>query len=355
MDIIHALSMAGIEQILLVGDPDQSIYEWNKAEPSLLIELRQAWNPDQLELSENWRSSQHICDFTFRLSSLPAAATATNAAVSAFASLPIVIGYDDANIAQLGVAYLDLLNTHLGNGGWKSNEVAILVRSATLLRTLAEEGNVTDESPWTSPHTERLCRTRVLVEAGEMKRAFAQAEKVVAGVLRGEANPSHDLVAEVAASHGLLKWRELVASVMLSLPKSSLGLGEWIEKAQTVLKSRFRDKAPTLKVKQACKQIAMKAFYAKERKCETAQGIPVRTIHAVKGATLDSVMVVLKTKGTGRTYKKLLEENVSLTDDEELRIAYVGLTRPQRLVVLAVPNADVALWKQKFGLVEGEA
>jgi superfamily I DNA/RNA helicase len=64
MEILDHLVQAGLEKIMFVGDPDQSIFEWNRAEPALLLEKYEAWKTGTLELTENWRSSQKICNFT---------------------------------------------------------------------------------------------------------------------------------------------------------------------------------------------------------------------------------------------------------------------------------------------------
>jgi len=53
-----------ITGILVVGDPDQAIFEWNKAKPDFLLRLKdkEGWNCPPL--TENWRSSQLICNAT---------------------------------------------------------------------------------------------------------------------------------------------------------------------------------------------------------------------------------------------------------------------------------------------------
>ena len=66
----------------------------------------------------------------------------------------------------------------------------------------------------------------------------------------------------------------------------------------------------------------------------------IGTIHSVKGETFEAVLVILKQKGVGKLYKTLLRENVSASDDEELRIVYVGITRARRILMIAVPDEE---------------
>ena len=59
--------------------------------------------------------------------------------------------------------------------------------------------------------------------------------------------------------------------------------------------------------------------------------------------------MILKTKGIGKAYKTILRENISISDSEELRIAYVGITRPRKILVIAVPNQEnKTAWENKL-------
>lgn len=57
----------------------------------------------------------------------------------------------------------------------------------------------------------------------------------------------------------------------------------------------------------------------------------------------------LKTRGIGKAYKTILNQNISISDSEELRIAYVGITRPRKILVIAVPDHDnKTAWEKKL-------
>ena len=49
----------------IVGDPDQAIYEWRNANPKSFLEKMHDSEWTQLVLSENFRSSQMICNATY--------------------------------------------------------------------------------------------------------------------------------------------------------------------------------------------------------------------------------------------------------------------------------------------------
>lgn len=60
------------------------------------------------------------------------------------------------------------------------------------------------------------------------------------------------------------------------------------------------------------------------------------TIHGVKGESYDALMLVVEnTRGATLTPKFLAEGNL---DDEKMRIAYVAMTRPKKLLVVAMPR-----------------
>jgi ATP-dependent exoDNAse (exonuclease V) beta subunit len=59
--------------------------------------------------------------------------------------------------------------------------------------------------------------------------------------------------------------------------------------------------------------------------------------------------LILKTKGIGKAYTTILNQNVHISESEELRITYVGITRPRKLLVIAVPNeVNKTAWENKI-------
>jgi len=71
--------------------------------------------------------------------------------------------------------------------------------------------------------------------------------------------------------------------------------------------------------------------------------------HSVKGETFEAVLLILKKKGNGPEYKTVLRQNISTSANEELRIAYVGMTRPSKILVVAVPDDENKLaWENRL-------
>ena len=78
----------------------------------------------------------------------------------------------------------------------------------------------------------------------------------------------------------------------------------------------------------------------------------LRTIHSVKGMTLEAILVFLSKKAGHTNYTTFLKnpERMGITDNEELRIVYVACTRPKKLLWIAVPSDDIDIWKDKLSL-----
>jgi ATP-dependent exoDNAse (exonuclease V) beta subunit len=48
-------------------------------------------------------------------------------------------------------------------------------------------------------------------------------------------------------------------------------------------------------------------------------------------------------------YTTLIANNKPTSEHEELRIVYVGMTRPKKVLMIAVPNAECkAVWEKKL-------
>ena len=78
MRFLDLLIENGLNEVILIGDPDQAIFEWNNAKPELFIQKYNDWKDNSIELDENRRSSQIICNFTANLRPPPNTTHAVN-------------------------------------------------------------------------------------------------------------------------------------------------------------------------------------------------------------------------------------------------------------------------------------
>lgn len=78
----------------------------------------------------------------------------------------------------------------------------------------------------------------------------------------------------------------------------------------------------------------------------------LKTIHSVKGMTLEAILVFLSKKAVHTNYTTILNDPVRycIHNNEELRIVYVACTRPKKLLWIAVPKDDIECWRNKLFL-----
>jgi len=70
----------------------------------------------------------------------------------------------------------------------------------------------------------------------------------------------------------------------------------------------------------------------------------IGNVHSIKGETFDAVLFIVRDSTTYRKlYKNIINDKI-----EELRIVYVAITRPRKILVIAVPKKDKPYWENKF-------
>jgi superfamily I DNA/RNA helicase len=138
--------------------------------------------------------------------------------------------------------------------------------------------------------------------------------------------------------NGFAEFRKNVYGLLKLLPHTECSIGEWIDMANAIFRNNEID--IELKIKNSQREIQFDELFGADNKRISEADYRVGTIHSIKGETFEAVLVVLKQKGIGRYYKTLLREGVPISENEELRIVYVGITRPRRLLLFAVPDEE---------------
>ena len=132
MRIIDCLIANGLNEVMLVGDPDQAIFEWNDARPDLLNQKFNEWE-NSIVLNESRRSSQRICNSTFTISSLVQVSTSVSEEVKDFVHNPRVILYNE-NLPQIVSDFIEECNQ---NKITVSEEtVSVIYRSKNLINEI---------------------------------------------------------------------------------------------------------------------------------------------------------------------------------------------------------------------------
>lgn len=342
MAVLDLINQAGTESMFMVGDPDQSLYEWRNASPECFIAKKNsdAWHT--LYLTSNFRSSQLICSATQRFSKSLENKEAVNAAgkFADFPRKPIFILYNRKN-KEYKTKLLDYFKKLCVSNDIPINKesVAIVTRGKT---------STTVVELWKSTEIELLAEASYEWSKSSRKRSYSLCENALYSIFIGNLQ---DIV--ISLEHEIEKrmpyssWREIVIQVLSSLPDPSLSLVDWVTQTTEVLKNFLietklvvhdkRSMSDIIKIKTRDSKLpdfknkALKVYFEKKSEFDYT----FSSVHGVKGETYEALMLLIEsTAGNTLTPSLLNSDNL---DSEHMRVAYVAMTRPRKLLVVALP------------------
>lgn len=339
MKIIDLLIDNGLENIMLVGDPDQAIFEWHDAKPQLFIDKYKDWKDNSIILNENRRSSQHICNCTWQLSTLEDTSIAIDEEVKGCKFIPLVRTYNIDKISELIDEFKVLCSDY--DIDVTPEQVAVIFRSKNFFNAITGIGEIDNSNqPWITdcPYSKEFAKGKYLFCNGKFREGFNLIQNAIIKVLIGCQFCSTKDIERVIKKNGFVEFRKNIYELIKKLPDTNCTIGEWIDGANTAFGENKLD--IVFKIKNSQRDKGFDVLFGNDNKNIAESDYRIGTIHSIKGETFEAVLVILKQKGIGRYYRTMLRENVPTSDDEELRIVYVGMTRPRRLLVLAVPDDE---------------
>lgn len=347
MRIIDLLAANGLNEIMLVGDPDQAIFEWNGAKPALLKNKILEWN-NEVPLNENRRSSQRICNRTFNFSSLADASTSVNEDVVNFNYEPTVIIYNN-NLPEVLNSFLEVCT---------ANQIEISPKTVSVLyrgKGMINEIVGVQKTPFGLNHwhgenkfTKDFVRGKYLYDNGDFKTGFKLIEKAIIKMRNNLSVCSQEMIDKKIEKVGLVKFRTAVYNYLQILPNTNTTLGNWIATANAAFVANGIQF--TLQINPDSNNFSFSQIFLNEDDFLTESNYRIGTVHSVKGETFDATLLILKEKVVHNTkYTTLIANNNPTSEHEELRIAYVGMTRPRKVLMIAVPNAECkTVWENKL-------
>ena len=331
--IIEALVDAGAK-VVLVGDPDQAIYEFHDARPDLFATFERRW--PTLPMSVNFRSSQYICNATHLFSSLGAIPIAAGPHRNC-PNRPILRFYAPGSESGLVTWFRSKLDEH----GIEAAGAAILARRHELVGRL--RGTVTKDWPGrVSLLAKTLAKGAVFRDAGLHADAH---DAVMWATLRLCFNrSSYGPCREAIEPVGDRNWRRQTWWLVKKLPPSSTPLADWGPALREVIVEFLNetgwpcesDLARTFCRNNDSAAHESVATFVHPPCSDT--GLICKVIHQVKGESYDAVMVVCAAGKRGRESDLEQWMSESAGSAAERRTGYVALTRPRKLLVLAVPE-----------------
>lgn len=332
LELLH--STGELRSLVLIADLEQSIYGFQGASPAGCAALARLTRLRDVSLTENWRSSQAICNVTHKFVRRATPDTSVGPHRD-FGVPPEALIYE----ADTPASAVEFFECRLEELGLARAEAAVLARG----HDLAHEIN--------GPSRPVKCTRAVEAVGGA---AGARASGKTLG--RHDVLRLDRLVTDLAWGRELSelpdeeRWRvrQVSMAILQRLPTLDRELPVWIgdarrivgeELARLVEKPR-RAAGHVLKTAQDHAGVLAHERFVPGVRAE----LTATTVHDVKGRSLPAVLLVLdRARGKRESQTSLFSrcqdaDPVDEAEAEEFRIAYVALTRAERYCALGVPS-----------------
>ena len=347
MRIIELLIENGLKNIILVGDPEQSIYDWNGAKPELLNQKYNKWKKS-MEFTSNFRSSQEICDFFAKLSN-------TNKIISKckhdYHLKPVLTSYT-SNYDEIIKKFLKDCNKH--NIELSQKEVCILFRGNEEVYSYKKSFKLKniyklfDYNNNIRNQTVNIIRGLYYWNNNEHLKSFEILEKEYLKDKHSTSKITYENIHEEINNIGFHKHRLNVYNFIKSFPpiSNTQTIDSWIKLVNNTTSNKLCDvkDKPIKDSPYHAKDITFELIFNEENNKQL--NYHVGTVHSVKGCSIDATLLILKNNIYERSYKEITKNNIR--DEDELRVIYVALSRAKKLLHLAVPENDYKIWESIF-------
>ena len=341
MAVFDLLSESGMKSIFLVGDPDQSIYEWRNANPECMLQKLEDPNWKTIELTGNFRSSQNICNVTsFFSASLRG--NGSNNAIGAWKDekeRPVLLLTKKNSEDEIINYFLDRCSK-MG--------IEILPKNVAVLTRGRIYSDTDIIGLWKSKEIELFAKAAYEWKCGSRKKAYQEASKASYSMIFNEDIDEYAMNQKIREYTNEDTWKDYVIDILIDMPDIEIEIGEWVKNFSSGFEaicakyayeiSTDKNLKDTFKIKRSdkntpnFKQIPLRKYFEKKAEDKYTRS----SIHGVKGESYDAVLIYVKScTGSTITPKLLMEGSLN---QELMHLAYVAMTRPRRLLMLAIPN-----------------
>lgn len=334
LEIIQWFRDAGLP-VKVICDPHQSIYGFRGGVTDELFAFAAKFSDqEQLSLTGNFRSSQHIVRAVGTLR-IRRDGTPVDEALGRCKdeSTPVyVLSYPGTRVPPSVGNHFRVLISNLG-----LRPESCPVIAATKLSGARAIGIAADEDEKDASYrlAAAVCDFHASFEFGGRKGALEEIHKIVLK-LEGHLliKTYHQHLLEIGSSHSA--WRPDILSLARQLcydPVVFPSPEAWLKHARAILAPRLPAGPRTIN------QIFKSHANLKDAlSIAPTHGLSARTIHSVKGAEFSAVCLVLSVAKAGKILD-YLESGQPDHSAEEARKTYVGASRAQRLLAIAVPKS----------------
>ena len=333
--LIEKLCKAGLKNLELIGDINQSIYEWRFARPDILETFTRNPNWNHVPFVNNRRSVQRIIDLYSKLipadRALPIVSTKVNDI-----GLPIIIyRYDKSNSGAI-ISHFEKTCKDNGLHDW-----LILTRGHSLGKMLS--GRKEEPDYWKSPIAKNLLNAYTSFKYGNIRKAVQRMSLVWAELKYKESEYEKKKAFVKDTIDDFNKSTYLINS-LFKMPGLDETFHSWTVKMPKFIQETFGlDEEPEFGVYKRKKDFDIKEM-AKTKlsdffgcSYENNGGRLIQTIHSVKGASTDAVLLFVSENSKGNQIS-LNEFKVGKSMKEKHRMIYVACSRARQFLAIAVPS-----------------
>lgn len=372
--VLAALCGDSFSNVMMVGDPKQSIYGFNTSSPDYMWRFEEEFGAERIELTENFRSSRAVV----------ALATALDPNYVVEGQLPIqgvveaISGADEEVEARIVADRIEALMSEGHEDvedpiGWAS--CAVLGRTRFALMAVESEFKERDIPFYkrlTANHENEsdvmedfVLSLRVMANPKDRLHlsALAKRWKTAIPILSGEAEVVNTIGAMAASvgSPGTVAVASALAAIAARSQRLDMLPGLAVIKAHADTlgedgkRAVYEDVAvfseewdQYLRTGPANKSVggfmSSKALGATQQ--AVREGVALLTVHSSKGLEFDVVFVVGMAEGVFPDYRA----KTTKEQEEELRNAFVAVTRSKRLLYLTWPRTKQMPWGDRKNL-----
>lgn len=323
----------GPRSLVLVGDLEQSIFSFQGASAEGCRNLATDCGLALMELTENHRSSQRICDVAVHFCAREKADTAVGPEKDCNI-VPELVVYPHKDPATT----IDVFRNRLALHDIPTAETAVLARGHTIIEQL--NGEATPKE--VKPRHALIGHLAAASAAGTLTRHHVRSvQRLVSesawGLHPDQLNDQQRAEARAATHALLLALPPVTGDLREFMLNARAALGEVVATIAANPKSTAGQLLPA--GPKMAEHDAAAVFAA------PARDLVARTVHSFKGEDSDAVMVVVRRFHASDPTSQLelfqavvSGEAVSPEKEEERRVMFVALTRARRYCLVALPD-----------------
>lgn len=335
----NLLKESGLKNLEFVGDICQSIYDFRNARPEILNSLMNSGEWNVLHLTECRRSNQRIINVYSKFK--PVHIPTIYAHGVKDTGIPIIVyRYNNRNIKDVIRHFYSVCDAS------NLDSRTLLARGDTACRRLAGIDD-NEFKFWKSNLPNIIIEAKLLFESDEIDKALHKMRIILAELKFSQ----YQHIEKKHFIHSIeqdIDYNVKFIKLLRILPSLKLDFSQWTQQTQKLLQTYWQltDLPDFAKYKRQkgynmhLMSLEPVEKYYGSRETNSEYHKSVNTIHAVKGASLDAILLFLSENSCG--------QNISLNDfpkrpivdmTEKQRMIYVACSRAKHFLAIAIPSS----------------